>query len=148
MAATPAGGPPTARDAHVDAFLTYLTVEKGLAANTVEAYGRDVAEFCRYLDTQGVTDVTAAGARHVVGFLTLLHDRGLSARSQARVLTTLRGLYRFLQREGLLPAQNPTALLRMPKTGRRLPHAPSRSQVAALLELPDGATPLGVRNQA
>lgn len=148
MAATPAGGPPTARDAHVDAFLTYLTVEKGLAANTVEAYGRDVAEFCRHLDTQGVTDVTAAGARHVVGFLTLLHNRGLSARSQARVLTTLRGLYRFLQREGLLPAQNPTALLRMPKTGRRLPHAPPRAQVAALLELPDGATPLGVRNQA
>lgn len=139
---------PTVRDLHVDAFLTYLTVEKGLAVNTIAAYSRDVMEFCRYLDTQGVTEVTAAGARHVIGFLTLLHDRGLSVRSQARVLTTLRGLYRFLQREELLPAQNPTALLRMPKTGRRLPHAPSRTQVDALLELPDAATPLGLRNQA
>ncbi len=135
-------------DTHVDAFLTYLLVEKGLATNTVAAYSHDLMEFSRYLDTQGVKDVTAVGSRHVIGFLTFLHDQGLSARSQARVLTTLRGLYRFLQREELLPANNPTALLRMPKTGRRLPQVPSRSQVDALLNLPDEATPLGTRNQA
>lgn len=148
MTAPPAGESPSARDTHVDAFLAYLAVEKGLATNTIDAYSRDITRFCQYLETQGVTDVTAAGARHVIGFLTLLHERGLSARSQARVLTTLRGLYRFLQREELLPGQNPTALLRMPKTGRRLPQAPSRAQVETLLELPDAATLLGRRNQA
>lgn len=148
MAASPAGESLVARDTHVDAFLAYLAVEKGLATNTIDAYSRDVTHFCQYLETQGVADVTAAGARHVIGFLTFLHERGLSARSQARVLTTLRGLYRFLQREELLPGQNPTALLRMPKTGRRLPQVPSRAQVETLLELPDAATPLGRRNQA
>jgi integrase/recombinase XerD len=139
---------PTVHDTQVDTFLAYLTVEKGLAANTIEAYGRDLAGFCRYLATQEVKDVGAAGARHLIGFLTLLRDRGLSARSQARVLTTLRRFYRFLQREDALPGGDPTARLLLPKIGRRLPQAPSRAQVAALLDVPDAATPLGTRDQA
>jgi len=139
---------PAPRDTQVDTFLAYLTVEKGLAANTIEAYGRDLASFCRYLATQEVKDAGAAGARHLIGFLTLLRDRGLSARSQARVLTTLRRFYRFLQREDALPGGDPTARLLLPKIGRRLPQAPSRAQVEALLDVPDAATPLGTRDQA
>src|SRR5215510_15347863 len=88
--------PPSANDAHVDAFLAYVTVEKGLAMNTVEAYGRDLAGLCRYLTAQGVQDIRTTGSRHLIGFLTTLRDRGLSARSQARILTTLRRFYRFL----------------------------------------------------
>ncbi len=139
---------PSAHDAQIDAFLAYLTVEKGLAANTIEAYGRDLASFYRYLATQEVKDASAAGARHLIGFLTRLRDQGLSARSQARVLTTLRRFYRFLQREDALPANDPTAHLLLPKLGRHLPEAPSRAQVEALLDVPDTATPLGVRDQA
>jgi integrase/recombinase XerD len=135
-------------DALVDAFLAYVTVEKGLAANTVEAYSRDLIELCRYLATQDVHDVRTAGSRHLIGFLTALRDRGLSVRSQARVLTTLRRFYRFLEREEALPNGDPTAHLLLPKTGRSLPHAPSRAQVEALLDLPDAATPLGARDQA
>ena len=55
-------------DLQVDAFLTYVTVEKGLAANTIEAYSRDLAGFRRYLAIQGVADATQAGSRHVIGF--------------------------------------------------------------------------------
>ena len=139
---------PSCHDVQVDAFLAYVTVEKGLAANTVEAYGRDLAALSRYLATQGVHDVRAVGSRHLIGFLTALRDHGLSARSQARVLTTLRRFYRFLEREEALPAGDPTAQLHPPKLGRPLPHAPSRAQVDALLDLPDAATPLGARNQA
>jgi integrase/recombinase XerD len=139
---------PAMRDAQVDAFLAYVTVEKGLAANTVESYGRDLAAFCRYLATQGVDSLTAAGARHVIGFLTTLRDRGLSARSQARTLTTLRRCYRFLQREDALPGSDPTAHLHLPKIGRRLPRVPSRTQVDTLLDVPDTNTLLGMRNQA
>lgn len=140
--------PPSAQDVQVDAFLAYLTVEKGLAANTVEAYSRDLAEFRRHLASQNVLDLSTAGSRHVVGFLTTLRARGLSARSQARVLTTIRRFYRFLEREEALPAGNPTTHLLLPKIGRRLPQAPSRKQVDAVLDLPDATTPLGARNQA
>jgi integrase/recombinase XerD len=139
---------PSAHDAQIDAFLVYLTVEKGLAANTIEAYGRDLASFHRYLATQEVKEASAVGARHLIGFLTLRRDQGLSARSQARVLTTLRRFYRFLQREDALPANDPTAHLLLPKLGRHLPEVPSRVQVEALLDVPDAATPLGARDQA
>jgi integrase/recombinase XerD len=139
---------PSPQDTQVDAFLAYLTVEKGLAANTIEAYGRDLASFCRYLTTQEVKDANTAGSRHLIGFLTLLRDQGLSARSQARVLTTLRRFYRFLQREDALPGSDPTAHLLLPKIGRHLPEAPSRVQVEALLDVPNAATPLGARDQA
>lgn len=139
---------PSPHDAQVDAFLAYVTVEKGLAVNTVAAYSHDLVELCRYLATQGVHDVRAVGSRHLIGFLTVLRDRGLSVRSQARMLTTLRRCYRFLEREEALPAGDPTAHLLLPKIGRHLPRVPSRAQVDALLDLPDAATALGVRNQA
>ncbi|HXG20219.1 MAG TPA: site-specific tyrosine recombinase XerD [Methylomirabilota bacterium] len=139
---------PSANDAHVDAFLAYITVEKGLAANTVESYGRDLAELRHYLMSQEVTDMREAGSRHLVGFLTALRERGLCARSQARVLTTLRRFYRFLAREEALPNGDPTAHLLLPKIGRPLPRAPSRAQINAVLDAPDPSTPLGVRDLA
>jgi integrase/recombinase XerD len=133
----------------IDAFLTHITVEKGLAANTIEAYGRDLAELSRHLFTQEEEeDLRAVGPRHLIGFLTALRERGLSVRSQARILTTLRRFYRFLAREEALPAGDPTAQLRLPKIGRRLPQAPSAAQVDALLDLPDATTPLGLRDRA
>jgi integrase/recombinase XerD len=139
---------PSANDVHIDAFLAYITVEKGLAANTVEAYGRDLAELRRYLTVQKVGDLRMVGSRHLVGFLTALRERGLSARSQARVLTTFRRFYRFLARETTLRDGDPTAHLLLPKIGRALPHAPSRPQVEAVLDKPDQSTPLGQRDRA
>ena len=137
-----------ASDTCADAFLNYMTVEKGSAKNTILAYSRDVGEFCRYLREQGLDDLRQAGPRHVIGFLAAVRERGLSARSQARMLTVLRGLYRFLQREALLPRADPTAQLPLPKIGRRLPQAPSQVQVEALLRAPDTSTPLGLRDRA
>ena len=142
------GSSPSTQDTQVDAFLAYLVVERGLSANTIEAYSRDLSEFHRYMTTQEVPTLRAAGSRHLVGFLTTLRDRGLSARSQARVLTTLRRFYRFLEREEALPGSNPTSHLLLPKIGRRLPQVPSRQQVDAVLDRPDVTTPTGVRDHA
>lgn len=139
---------PSVSDVHIDAFLSYITVEKGLAANTIEAYGRDLHELQRYLASQEISDVREIGSRHLIGFLTALRERGLAARSQARILTTLRRFYRFLAREEALPNGDPTAHLLLPKMGRPLPHAPSRIQVEAILGKPDSSTLLGLRDQA
>ena len=134
-------------DALLDTFLVHLTVEKGLTPRTAEVYSRDLHRFYQYLSTQDISDIRQAGSRHVVGFLSVLHKQGISTRTQSRVLTALRGLYRFLQRENELSGKNPTALLHLPKFGRPLPHVPSQEQVNALLSVPDAATPLGMRNQ-
>ena len=138
----------TPSDIQIDRFLAYITVEKGLAANTVEAYGRDLAELRRYLVTQEINDLSTLGSRHIIGFLTTLRDRGLSARSQARILTTLRRFYKFLEREEMLTGESPVARLILPKIGRRLPQVPSQLQVKAVLDLPDHDSELGVRNIA
>ena len=140
--------PATPSDTQIDRFLAYITVERGLAANTVEAYGRDLADLRRYIVTQNIDDLSTAGSRHIIGFLTALRDRGLSARSQARILTTLRRFYQFLEREEMLTGKNPTAHLLLPKIGRRLPQVPSQQQVKAVLELPDNNSHLGIRNLA
>lgn len=137
----------TQSDALLDAFLAYLTVEKGLTLRTVDIYSHDLHRFCHYLSTQEVSDLREAGSRHLVGFLSTLREHGISTRTQARVLSALRGLYRFLQRENELPGKNPTALFHLPKFGRRLPKVPSQEQVGALIQVPDATTPLGVRNQ-
>ena len=134
-------------DALLDTFLVHLTVEKGLTPRTAEVYSRDLQRFYQYLSTQDISDIRQAGSRHVVGFLSVLHKQGISTRTQSRVLTALRGLYRFLQRENELSGKNPTALLHLPKFGRPLPHVPSQEQVNALISVPDAATPLGMRNQ-
>lgn len=138
----------TPSDIQIDRFLAYITVEKGLAANTVEAYGRDLADLRRYIVAQDLDDLSIAGPRHIIAFLTTLRDRGLSTRSQARMLTTLRRFYQFLEREELLTGKNPTANLLLPKIGRRLPQVPSQQQVKAVLELPDNESELGIRNLA
>jgi integrase/recombinase XerD len=139
---------PSAHDTQIDEFLAYLTVERGLARNTIEAYHRDLSEFRHYMATQAESALRTAGSRHVVGFLGTLRDRGLSARSQSRVLTTLRRFYRFLEREEALPGSNPTSHLLLPKIGRHLPQVPSRQQVDAVLDRPDASTPTGVRDHA
>ncbi|NOT57782.1 MAG: site-specific tyrosine recombinase XerD [Deltaproteobacteria bacterium] len=142
------GSSPSVHDTQVDQFLAYLTVERGLSRNTIESYHRDLAEFCRYMATQEESALRTAGSRHLVGFLGTLRDRGLSARSQSRALTTLRRFYRFLEREEALPGSNPTSHLLLPKIGRHLPQVPSRQQVDAVLDRPDESTPTGVRDHA
>ena len=122
-------------------------MEKGLTPRTVDIYSRDLHRFCQYLSAQEVCGLREAGSRDLVGFLSTLREHGISTRTQARVLSALRGLYRFLQRENELPGKNPTALLHLPKFGRRLPKVPSQEQVGALIKVPDANTPLGMRNQ-
>ena len=138
---------PAAEDALLDAYLVYLTVEKGLSSRTVEVYSRDLHRFRTHLADQDVHDLRRAQSVHVIRFLGRLHEQGMSGRSQARVLTALRGLYGFLQRENELGDADPTALLRLPKFGRPLPRVPSRQRVDALLAAPKEDVPLEVRNR-
>ena len=138
---------PAAGDALLDAYLVYLTVEKGLSPRTVEVYSRDLHRFRAHLADQSVHDLRRAQSVHVIHFLGRLHEQGMSGRSQSRVLTALRGLYGFLQRENELGGADPTALLRLPKFGRPLPRVPSRQRVDALLAAPKEDAPLEVRNR-
>jgi integrase/recombinase XerD len=123
----------------VAGFLAYLAAEKGAAANTLAAYRRDLTSFVAHLRECGVDRVEMAATRHLFSFLAALKAKGLSVRTQARVLTTLKGLYRFLLQEEVV-ATNPALPLKLPRTPRPLPHALSLPQVDRLLRAPVDAS--------
>jgi integrase/recombinase XerD len=124
----------------LDEFLTYISSERGLAVNTVDAYRRDLTtwlEYCR----RAKLDPAAAGGDDVTDFLGRLRDglppasKPLAPSSVARMLVALRSLYRFLVREDYLEA-DPTGRIGSPKQPRSIPKAIRLDEVETLLELP------------
>src|SRR5438045_791112 len=103
-------------DGHVDLFLNYLAAERGLAANTLAAYSRDLAAFVNHVARGRVETKAQIHAHDVVKFLEALQQRGLSARSRARMFAALRGFCAFLVREEVLAA-DPTRDIRLPRLG-------------------------------
>lgn len=136
-----------ADDALVDRYLSYLAVEKGLAAATREAYSRDLQRFRAYLDDRGGRGLATVDAPLILGYLIHLRNKGLRATSRARHLVTLRGLFRFLHQEKII-AHDPAALAELPKAGLHLPEVLSHADIRALLAAPDTTRPAGLRNAA
>jgi integrase/recombinase XerD len=127
-------------------YLQALQTERGASRNTLLAYRRDLADFGRYLEGPRRA-LGALTARDVSDYLLALRRRGLGARSVARRLSALRGLYRHLLREGTV-SRDPTEQVDSPRPPRRLPRTLSIEDVAALIETPDTARPDGVRDRA
>jgi integrase/recombinase XerD len=119
-------------DVWIDRYLTFLAAERGLAANSVAAYSRDLAALAQHLERGRCADVNAVGAAELVRFLEAAHERGLGARTRARMLAAVRGFFAFLVREGERPS-DPTRDLHVPRLGQRLPRALGAAEVGALL---------------
>jgi integrase/recombinase XerD len=130
----------------IRSFLNYSKVEKGLAENTLLAYGRDLGKFAAFAAAKG-KGVEEIDRGDIVDFLASLYRRKLDSRSVARHLVTLRNFFRFAQRESLVP-QDPTEHLQSPKVRSRLPSFLSVEQTRELLAQPDAATPIGLRDKA
>lgn len=135
------------RDRLLDLYLNYLTVEKGLASKTLEAYSRDLQRFMDYLQDQGIANPSVVDTPAILRYVIRLRDEGLGARSRARHLVSIRGFFRFLAHEKLIP-QDPSRRVELPKGGRRLPAVLSPRQVQRLLEAPDGGRPSSQRDSA
>lgn len=127
-------------------FLDYLTVEKGLAELSVQAYRRDLRHFGHFFQEQGL-EPGRVERRDLVRYFQSLRAAGLSARSVARALAALRGLFRFLVSEKHLD-KDPTENLENPKLWSNLPKTLQTSEVEALLAAPDSATRVGIRDRA
>lgn len=110
----------TPLDATVDDYLTFLRVERNLAANTLSAYARDLADFIDFMVERGVTSADEVRGAHVIEWVRSLSVGGLKPRSQARMLVAVRGLFRQLVREGELD-EDPVRALDLPKQARSLP---------------------------
>lgn len=137
---------PTAR-ASIDAlYLDHLRVERGLSENTLAAYGHDFDKLNAWCAERGKPPLALTQA-DLSAFIAALRQSGLQARSVARAVHALKGLYRFAIREGRLEV-DPMENLRAPRAFHALPRFLSGAQVEALLRAPDIGTPLGVRDRA
>jgi integrase/recombinase XerD len=128
--------------AWAESFLNFCRVEKGLAANSIAAYRQDLrrfAEFCAGKDPEAVATVHA--------YVDSLREAGLSSRSTARHITTLRNFYVFLVNEGTV-ASDPTESLVLPRQWKTLPKYLTLEQVDALLDAPDAMKKNGLRDRA
>ncbi len=137
----------------VGVYLDHLRAERGLAPNTVEAYRRDLAVYADYLAERGLDDPRAVTTEDVRAFVGWLRDRTsaagrpYAASSVARIVVSVRGLHRFLAREGLTD-QDVAGEVDTPAAARSLPKAISVAQVERLLASPAGDDAAALRDRA
>jgi integrase/recombinase XerD len=131
----------------VDGFLAHLSVERGLAPRTIEAYGRDLARFVAFLEEQGVANPRGIARKHLSGFGVALEGAGLSARSRTRALVATRRWLRHLGASGALDL-DPTEGMSLPRFENALPRILRRDETEALIRAIEPSTPLGLRDRA
>ena len=130
----------------VDAYLTHLTVERRLAANSVESYARDLVLLAEFSAGRG-RPLAALTREDLEGLVRDLMAEGRSPRSVARAVACFRGFYRFLVVDGTSKT-SPAADLRPPRAWKTLPRYLSIEEIDQLLAQPDVATPRGLRDRA
>ncbi len=127
-------------------YVNYLTVEKGLAQNSLEGYRRDLQQFLDFLERQGT------GLKHIcesdlLQFLHHMREQGQKPATIARKTTAIRGFGQYLEDQGILD-ENPAAFLDVPKKGAHLPDVLTIGQIEQLLSLCNTAKPTGHRDRA
>lgn len=127
-------------------YNSYLMVERSLSANTIEAYGRDVSRLLTWL-SEGNVDARGVSREQIEDFLFALHETGISARSQGRVLSSLRNFFHFVRMEGYRN-DDPTELIVGPTIDNDLPDVLSVEEVNALIAAVNMEKAEGQRNRA
>ncbi|MGN0063531.1 MAG: site-specific tyrosine recombinase XerD [Nocardioides sp.] len=137
----------------VRTYLDHLTVERGLAANTLSSYRRDLRRYVGFLELRGVTGLDEVGEQTVLDFLAHLREgdadhQALSATSAARTVVAVRGFHKFAVMDGLA-THDPASEVKPPAQAKRLPKALPLSEVEAILDAAGAPeTPLALRDRA
>lgn len=132
---------------HADAWLDALALEQGASARTVEAYRRDLERLHEYLQSQGDTALSGITARTLRGFIHHLVDLGLAPASVSRMISAVRGFFRFLVGESLLRT-DPSEQLETPRKWRTLPEVLSPEEVDRIIAAISLDEPLAFRDRA
>jgi integrase/recombinase XerC len=127
-------------------FLKYLHTERGLSERTRSAYQRDLIQAVDFFESEGLSSPAKVTEHHVRALVAKLHRKGLGGKSLQRFLSSLRGFFKWLLREGQAD-QNPAVSVRAPKSGRHLPGTLDVDTVNQLLNITD-TSPLAIRDKA
>lgn len=133
---------------YIKGFSSYLRLEKSLSVNSNEAYVHDIEKLYEYLNEKSL-QVTPEkiSQEHLQDFIKWVNEEGMSARSQARIISGIKAFYKYLLLENLV-TDDPTELLQVPKIGRKLPDFLSVQEIDSMFEAIDLSKPDGQRNRA
>ena len=133
---------------YIKGFKDFLKLERSLSANTIEAYVRDVDKLRQFLEIKAQPIIPAAVTiNHLKEFIEYINEIGISAYSQARIISGLRSFFRYLQTEELIET-DPSELLEGPRLGRKLPDTLDYHEIEKILSAIDLSKPEGTRNRA
>ncbi len=128
-------------------YIYHLSVEKGLADNTLESYQRDLKKYVSFLQKNNVQCFKETSRKQITDYLNLQHENGLAPSSISRSLASLRSFYQFLLKEQVMQ-ENPATDLETPRMEKKLPHVLSFSDIELLLEQPQTNCEIGMRDKA
>lgn len=123
-------------DEHLDSFITYLTVNKGLSKNTLESYSRDVSFFLNFLEKKNVSDLQNVTGSNIADYLTYLNKRKLSIKTINRHIVSNRQFFKYLISEEIV-TNDPFANVNTPRLNKTIPDVLSIEQVEELLSVPE-----------
>lgn len=134
-------------DGYVNEFIQYLAVERGLAQNTLESYGRDLRQFQAYLHNGQLDFIKDSSRSTILAYLNNLQTKGRAVSTISRNLAAIKSFYQYLVRERYLE-KDPAAHLESPKLEKKLPKILTISEVEELLKQPNTFLPTGLRDKA
>ncbi len=133
---------------YIKHFKNYLRLERSFSDNSVQAYVRDTEKLAEYLELAAINlSPVDIKEEHLLAFLKYLSDLGLSAHSQARMLSGIKAFYKYLLLENEI-TEDPTELIEAPRLPRKLPDVLSYEEIEQMLQAIDHSTPEGTRNRA
>lgn len=133
---------------YIKGFKSFLFLEKSLSKNTIDAYLHDLDLLERYLlMTNNEKSIVQLTLSDIQSFLAWINEIGMSARSQARIISGLKSFFKHLILEDIIVA-NPIELIEAPKVGRKLPDTLSIAEIDKIVQAIDLSTPEGTRNKA
>lgn len=130
-----------------DLYIKHIVLEKGLAANSLESYTHDLGVFVSFMVKNSIDHIENVDTTAILAWLINLKKEGLAARSRARHIITIRGLFKFLLKEEIITA-DPVKMVDIPKTGFYLPEVMTIEEIEKLLSVPDKTVPRELRNAA
>jgi integrase/recombinase XerD len=131
----------------IDIFLNYLSVERGLARNTLISYKEDLGFYIDFIKAREIDTLSKTSKNDIINFMLHQKDKGLAANSISRRLAAIKMFYRFLVRERILKI-DPTSLIDSPKLWKKIPETLSLNEVENLLSQPDSRDKRGMRDKA
>ena len=134
-------------ESFVSEFINYLAVERGLAQNTLESYGRDLRQFQAYLQDSKIDFMKDLNRSTILTYLNSLQSNGKAVSTISRNLAAIKSFYQYLVRERYLE-KDPAAHLESPKLEKKLPKVLSVNEVEELLKQPNATLPAGLRDKA